>query len=224
MTGTPYKPHGLKGMMGALGTWCLLAITVTAIAGCTGNPLRASSLPPAPVGSVTGQQLPPPGAAGQQQGAYNQPGTFGQPQGQFPGQPVPGTDPNQQVPGQQTALATQQNTQTQAPATNSLQSFTPPATALAAADPGQLSGAWTISDPSGSCQLFLTNTTWTGGLRASTRGCASTELQGVSAWNTSGKEIVLKDLDSKEIARLARTADTQYQGVSASGSGVTFFR
>lgn len=201
------------------------------LAACTGNRFRAGSLPPAPVGQVEGQTLPPPGQQ-TAQGTFA-PGTFGQ--GQFPqgqqgqfGQPAQGSAATGQ-PGQfgtQTGVAgqTPQQGQTAAAGQNTLSQFSPPPTALDAADPGQLSGAWTISDSSGSCQLFLTNTTWTGGLRASTRGCASPELQKVSAWNTSDKEIILKDLDSQEIARLARTAQTQYQGVLASGGGVAFFR
>ena len=204
------------------------------LAACTGNRFRADSLPSAPVGQVQGQTLPPPGQQ-TAQGTYA-PGTFGQ--GQFPqsgqgqfGQTAQGVTGTTQTgqPGQfgaQTGISgqTAPQGQTAAAGQNTLTQFTPPPTALDAAEPGQLSGAWTISDATGSCQLFLTNTTWTGGLRASTRGCTSPELQKVSAWNTNDKEIILKDLDSQEIARLARTAQTQYQGVLASGGGVAFFR
>src|SRR5690349_9270266 len=46
------------------------------------------------------------------------------------------------------------------------------------ASPGALGrtdllGGWTIASSGDSCQLFMTLTSWTGGYRASTRGCSS---------------------------------------------------
>ncbi len=50
-----------------------------------------------------------------------------------------------------------------------------PAAPAAAGPVGRtdLLGGWTIASSGNSCQLFMTLTSWTGGYRASTRGCAS---------------------------------------------------
>ena len=54
-----------------------------------------------------------------------------------------------------------------------------------------LLGGWTIASSGDSCQLFMTLTSWTGGYRASTRGCASEQLKSISAWNLNGSQVVL---------------------------------
>src|SRR5262249_18254847 len=49
-----------------------------------------------------------------------------------------------------------------------------------------LLGGWTIASGGDSCQLFMTLTSWTGGYRASTRGCSNGTLKSISAWNLEG--------------------------------------
>jgi hypothetical protein len=87
-----------------------------------------------------------------------------------------------------------------------------------------LSGGWTIASGGENCQLFMSLTTWSGGYRANTRGCASDELKSIGAWDLNGKEIVLKDASGDPIARLYASATTQFSGQSTSGRGVRVFR
>jgi len=85
-------------------------------------------------------------------------------------------------------------------------------------------GQWALAGPSDSCQLFVTLTTWTGGHRASTRGCSSPELTSVGAWNIEGNLVVLKDNDGNPVARLAKTGETQYNGRLDLGGSVSMNR
>lgn len=87
-----------------------------------------------------------------------------------------------------------------------------------------LSGGWTIASGGESCQLFMSLTTWSGGYRANTRGCASDELKGVGAWDLSGKEIILKDAAGAPIARLYASTATRFSGQSSAGRGVQVYR
>ena len=85
-------------------------------------------------------------------------------------------------------------------------------------------GQWALSSPGDSCQLFVTLTGWTGGYRASTRGCSSPELTSVGAWNIEGDLVVLKDNDGNAVARLAKTGETQYNGRLDLGGSVSMSR
>jgi len=85
-------------------------------------------------------------------------------------------------------------------------------------------GQWALVGPGDSCQLFVTLTSWTGGHRASTRGCASPELTSVGAWNIEGNLVVLKDNDGNPVARLAKTGATQYAGRLDLGGNVSMSR
>jgi hypothetical protein len=85
-------------------------------------------------------------------------------------------------------------------------------------------GQWALASPADSCQLFVTLTGWTGGYRASTRGCSSPELTSVGAWNIEGDLVVLKDNDGNPVARLAKTGATQYNGRLDLGGSVSMSR
>ncbi len=85
-------------------------------------------------------------------------------------------------------------------------------------------GQWALAGPSDSCQLFVTLTSWTGGYRASTRGCSSPELTSVGAWNIEGDLVVLKDNDGNAVARLAKAGATQYNGRLDLGGAVSMTR
>lgn len=85
-------------------------------------------------------------------------------------------------------------------------------------------GQWRLSGPSDSCQLNVALTTWTGGFRASTRGCASPELTSVGAWNIEGDLVVLKDNDGNAVARLAKAGPTQFNGRLDLGGSVSMSR
>jgi len=88
----------------------------------------------------------------------------------------------------------------------------------------QVLGQWQLAGPGDSCQLFVTLTGWTGGYRASTRGCASPELTSVGAWNIEGNLVVLKDNEGNPVARLAKSGATQFNGRLDLGGNVSMSR
>ncbi|WP_436644136.1 AprI/Inh family metalloprotease inhibitor [Microbaculum sp. FT89] len=85
-------------------------------------------------------------------------------------------------------------------------------------------GQWALAGPGDSCQLFVTLTGWTGGYRASTRGCSSPELTSVGAWSIEGNLVVLKDNEGNPVARLAKAGATQYNGRLDLGGTVSMSR
>jgi hypothetical protein len=87
-----------------------------------------------------------------------------------------------------------------------------------------LLGGWTIAAAGDSCQLFMTLTTWAGGYRASTRGCASAQFQGISAWNLESGQVQLLDDAGTTVARLYPTSKTQLDGQTPGGGPVTVTR
>ena len=88
-----------------------------------------------------------------------------------------------------------------------------------------LSGGWNINSAGESCKLFMGLTSWSGGYRANTRGCASDELKAVSAWNLNGKEIQLKDASGSTVARLYSSGEGRFSGqTEVSKRGVQFSR
>ncbi len=88
-----------------------------------------------------------------------------------------------------------------------------------------LIGGWTLASAGETCQLSMNLTTWSGGYRASTRGCVSDELKAVGAWDVAGKEILLKDASGAVVARLYAAAPNRYSGLTdVSKRGVQFFR
>jgi hypothetical protein len=105
----------------------------------------------------------------------------------------------------------------------------PPGSQLAMAPSGaevgrtDLLGGWTITAAGDSCQLFMTLTSWTGGYRASTRGCTSDLLKSISAWNLQGAEVVLAGQGGSPLARLASTGSNRFDG-QAGGQLVSFYR
>ncbi|MYZ49300.1 AprI/Inh family metalloprotease inhibitor, partial [Propylenella binzhouense] len=122
-----------------------------------------------------------------------------------------------------------------APGTNppgaQMASVGPAATAPAPAPGGgvevgrtDLLGGWTISSSGSSCQLFMSLTTWTGGYRATTRGCSAPGLQGVSAWNLEGNQVRLVDGSGATVARLYPSSKTQFNGQTEAGAAVSFNR
>ena len=86
-----------------------------------------------------------------------------------------------------------------------------------------LLGGWTITAAGDSCQLFMTLTSWTGGYRASTRGCTTDLLKSISAWNLQGAEVVLAGQGGSPLARLASSGTNRFDG-QANGQLVSFYR
>ena len=88
-----------------------------------------------------------------------------------------------------------------------------------------LLGGWTITAGGESCQLFMTLTSWTGGYRATTRGCSSDFLKSVSAWNLTGNQVVLAGMSGSPIAHLKSSALNRFDGTTdVQGAPVTFYR
>ena len=88
-----------------------------------------------------------------------------------------------------------------------------------------LLGGWTITSSGDSCQLFMTLTSWTGGYRASTRGCTSDVLKSISAWNLQGRQVILAGQGGKPVAHLASSGTNRFDGqVDGQGAAVTFYR
>ena len=87
-----------------------------------------------------------------------------------------------------------------------------------------LLGGWTIASSGDSCQLFMTLTSWTGGYRASTRGCSSEQLKSISAWNLNGSQVVLAGQGGAPVATLQSSGGTRFDGQISGGGPVSFYR
>lgn len=195
-----------------------------ALAGCgsfgaIGLPVFNRSPPPpqvepAPLPPVETTALPPPGGAQQQ--VMQQPV-----QQQDPFLPSSGTPPQGTVATTGQGTTPQQTALAQPPTTTTTAS-PPPATGLGRTD---LLGGWTITSGGDSCQLFMTLTSWTGGYRASTRGCASDTLKAISAWNLQGDQVVLAGQGGTPVARLYASGSGRFDGqTEGQGAAVSFYR
>ncbi len=103
---------------------------------------------------------------------------------------------------------------------------TAPNTSTARAELGRtdLLGGWSLKSGGESCQLFMTLTSWTGGYRASTRGCTSPTLKGISAWSLAGSQVVLAGSGGAPVARLSPAGTNRFEGSADSGQPVSFSR
>jgi hypothetical protein len=70
----------------------------------------------------------------------------------------------------------------------------------------------------------MTLTSWTGGYRASTRGCNSEVLKSISAWNLNGTQVVLAGTGGSPVATLAASGNTRFDGQTGQGAAVSFYR
>lgn len=88
-----------------------------------------------------------------------------------------------------------------------------------------LIGGWAISSGGETCQLHMSLTTWTGGYRASTRGCTGPQLAGISAWDLNGKTVTLKGGEGAvPVASLVATAPATFNGATSDGAAITVSR
>jgi hypothetical protein len=87
-----------------------------------------------------------------------------------------------------------------------------------------LLGGWTISSAGDSCQLFMTLTSWTGGYRASTRGCSNATLKSISAWNLAGTQVTLAGAGGAPVAHLSSSGASRFDGTVDSGGQISFYR
>ncbi len=180
---------------------CLVSAAI-AVSGCTSSRFgtfdtRPAPAPimPAPSGTVTSGQLPPP----------VQPGMTPDAQGNFPA--APGTenqtfmDPN--APSDGSSI---QSVATAAPVTREA-----------------MVGAWKVTTGGSSCQMFMALTKWTGGFRAASRGCPG-DAANVAAWDVKGQEVVLSDSGGNKVATLFSSGNGSFNGQTTSGAAITLSR
>ncbi|MBN9059529.1 MAG: AprI/Inh family metalloprotease inhibitor, partial [Rhizobiales bacterium] len=129
-------------------------------------------------------------------------------------------------PNAQTAPMAEQGTLPGATPIESTPSAPPPVSTASGAEIGRtdLLGGWTLQSGGESCQLFMTLTSWTGGYRASTRGCQSATLKSISAWSLNGSQVVLAGANGVSVASLTSSGKTQFNGQLNSGGAVSFYR
>lgn len=180
------------------------------VSGCTSRvgALNTGPAPlqPAPSGTVTSNQLPPPATPNA-----------------FPAAPAP------QTPVAPTPTEVAVNT----PETPEVTLETPGAgntgssiQDVASAEPvtkEQMVGAWQVSTAGSSCQMFMALTQWTGGFRAASRGCPG-DAADVSAWNVSGNQVVLSDSGGNRVATLFRSGTDRYDGQTNGGRAISLSR
>ena len=158
-----------------------------------------SSVPPAPSGTVEQSELPPPSGFGQEQ--FQNPGTV-------PAETV--------VAGQQPSAPSIADQAVAGPAQGQSSGVLVGRT--------DLLGGWTLASDGDNCQLFVSLTQWTGGYRATTVGCGSEALQAVSAWDLTGQQVSLFNDQGTQVARLAATSKTRFDGQMGTGAAVSIFR
>lgn len=101
----------------------------------------------------------------------------------------------------------------------------PPESSALEVGRADLVGGWAVASGGETCQLFMSLTTWTGGYRASTRGCNSPQLAGISSWDLAGKTVTLKGGDGAlPVASLVATNPQTFNGATAEGAAITVSR
>lgn len=204
----------MQARIGAISTLCLTAVLA---AGCSSTPfgrdeprqvaVRPAPLTAAPTGQVTAAPLAPPVGA-------TAPAT-----GALPANTAPGLAALDPAMRNGTAATSPEITpaSTAGPAPAGAASGAP----LARTD---LIGSWTVAAAGDSCQLSMVLTTWTGGYRASTRGCKNEALKGISAWNLEGQQVQLFNDTGATVARLYASSKTQFNGQTEGGGPVSVSR
>jgi len=87
-----------------------------------------------------------------------------------------------------------------------------------------LLGGWKVTSDEDTCQLFMTLTTWSGGYRATTKGCGSAVLTGISAWDLNGKQVLLKDASGGTMAVLYPTGAEKFNGRTNAKTSISIYR
>lgn len=195
-------------------------VTATALAGCSrlglgDGPSRRPQpvqqtwepLPAAPAGTVTQETLQPlpPAAPAPGQPVAPQPGDPLAP-------PAAGAPP---APGQAGPAATPVKPAQVAEATSDKGM---------SVDRGDFSGGWSMTSGTDTCQLFANLTAWAGGYRATSRGCASPDLQKITAWSLADNRIVLKGSDGTTVATLTKAAKERFVGQTSSRQPIAVSR
>lgn len=88
----------------------------------------------------------------------------------------------------------------------------------------ELLGGWRLASGSDNCQLFMNLTSWAGGYRAISKGCTSSELQKISAWDLQGKQVTLKGSDGSTVATLVGAGGEKFSGRTTGSQAITLSR
>lgn len=101
----------------------------------------------------------------------------------------------------------------------------PPASASLTVGRADLAGGWTLESEGERCQLFMSLTSWSGGFRATTKGCNLPHLVGIASWNLNEKQVQLKSSSGEILAYLYPTAAEKFDGQTRRGGmAISFFR
>ena len=87
-----------------------------------------------------------------------------------------------------------------------------------------MAGTWTVATDNPECRIILAFTKWSGGYRAATRRCNSSELSSVSAWDVKDNRVVLVDANGNQVANLSSSGAERYDGSTSGGKRITFSR
>jgi len=87
-----------------------------------------------------------------------------------------------------------------------------------------LAGSWNVPSDNADCRIILAFTKWSGGYRAATRRCSSSEIGSVNAWDVKGSQVVLVDSAGNQVANLQSTGNNRYSGQTVSGKPISFSR
>ncbi len=193
-----------------LGSIVAIVATATLVAACTSPRFgslntQPAPLSPAPSGTVTSGQLPPPSGPQTAQGNFPT-----APGGTQPGlvAPVDPNDPN--------AIGTTDGTGVGVDGGTQVASTTP-------VSRDTMVGAWRVSTQGASCQMFMALTQSAAGLRAASRGCPG-EVAAISSWDVSGNQVVLNDSSGNRVASLFQSGEGRFDGQTTSGQALSLAR
>lgn len=200
-----------RNLAGPIAAVALAALTVS---GCTSNRLGAlntqpAPLNPAPAGTVTSGQLPPP----------SQPGTGA-------GAPALGPDGFPVAPGGTVVAGTDTLSDTDATETPDPNADPSSIQQVASAEPvtrEAMVGAWRVSTEGANCQMFMALTRWSTGFRAASRGCPG-DAANVSSWTINGNQVVLSDSGGNRVATLFSSGSDRFDGQTTSGRAISLAR
>ena len=193
-----------------IGPVVAIVAAATLVAACTSPRFgsfdtRPAPLSPAPSGTVTSGQLPPPSAPQTAQGTFpnapggtQAPGTFGDP-----------TDPDAAATPGATGIGLDAGAQ------------------VASAEPvsrDTMVGAWRVSTQGSSCQMFMALTqSASGPPRAASRGCPG-EVANIASWDVSGNQVVFNDGRGNRIASVFQSGEGRFDGQTAGGQSLSLAR
>jgi hypothetical protein len=182
----------------------IAAACAVLLAGCTSTRIGGlnttqnndpEALPPAPTGTVSQSQLPPPAAPAPAQTP------------QFPETPQPPvTDTTTAQPA-----ATETGTQVAA------------ASGGGEIKPGSVAGVWNASVGGQSCRIATPQTSFGPGYRAAPLGCPA-PVAGLKAWAAKGSQLVLFDENGAQIATLYSSGGSKFDGQTADGKPISLTR